>query len=303
MRIFQKILRLELYTNGMRWRMLLGKVVRQLFPNFHLRRHLASLFGRSVKVSVLGKTLSMDLRDDAMSATLFAVGVWEPEETHFIEKTLKPGMVFADVGANIGYYTVIASGKVGSGGKVFAFEPDPKNFALLQENIDTNGCKNVVAVQKAVTASGENLILYRSNNNFGDHRVYEPQNESLAGCTRSAIRIESVSLDQYFDLNLTRVDLLKMDIQGSEYDAFIGMRKLVERNPNIIILTEFWPRGLMQAGASPPVFLDEVRKSGFKIFQVDAQGPREVSDHAILADLYEDRYTNLLFSRKDLSPW
>ena len=303
MKIFQKILKIELYTHGMRWRMFLGRVVRQLLPNFRLRPHLASLFGRSVRVSVLGKALNMDLRDDAMSSTLFAEGIWEPEETSFVGKALQPGMVFVDVGANIGYYTVIASGIVGSAGKVFAFEPDPKNFELLQKNIDTNGCENVIAVQKAVTASVQSLFLYRSNNNFGDHRVYEPHGEFLAGNVRSAIAIESVSLDQYFDLNLARIDLLKMDIQGSEYDAFVGMRKLLERYSDITILTEFWPKGLAQAGASPKVFLDEVRKSKFKIFRLDARGSREVSDRDILGDLSEDGYMNLVFSRRVLLPW
>jgi FkbM family methyltransferase len=300
MNIFQKILKLELYTQGMRWRMFLGRIVRQLLPHFRLRPHLASLFGRSVRVSVLGKTFNMDLRDDAMSSTLFADGIWEPEETFFVGKTLQPGMAFVDVGANIGYYTVIASGIVGSAGKVFAFEPDPKNFALLQKNIDANGCENVIAIQKAVTASVQSIFLYRSNNNFGDHRVYEPQGEFLAGKVRSAIAIESVSLDQYFDRNRTRIDLLKMDIQGSEYEAFVGMQELLERNSDIMILTEFWPKGLAQAGASPQVYLDEVRKCGFEIFRLDATGSRKVSDRDILGHLSEDGYMNLVFSRRDL---
>jgi FkbM family methyltransferase len=174
---------------------------------------------------------------------------------------------------------------------------------LLQTNINANSCENVITVQKAVTASIQSLHLYRSDTNFGDHRVYEPPHEDLLGNARSAIAIESVSLDHYFDRNPSPIDFVKMDIQGSEYAAFMGMRKLLERNPDIMILTEFWPKGLAQAGASAQAFLNEVRESGFKIFRLDAGRPREVSDYDILQDISEGDFTNLVISRKGSSSW
>jgi len=297
----QTILRLELNTRGQRWRTFLGTSIRKLLPRFRLQAHLASLFGRSVKISVLGKMLNMDLRDGALSSTLYANGVWEPEETSFVDKTLQPGMVFVDVGANIGYYTIIASELVGPSGRVFAFEPDPGNFVFLQKNIDANDCANVVASQKAVAASSQSLRLYRSENNFGDHRIYEPKDESLYKQKRKrlAIDIDAISLDDYFTLNSTHVDFLKMDIQGAEYEAFIGMRKLLAQNPDITILTEFWPKGLGQAGVSAEVFLDEVRSSGFKIYLLDHGKSHEVSNSEILGGLSDDAYVSLVLSRKN----
>ena len=94
--------------------MFLGRAVRQALPGFRLQVQLASLFGRSVKISVKGKMLHMDLRDGAVSSAMFTEGIWEPEETKFLEKNLRPGMVFVDIGAHIGYYTVLASSLVGS---------------------------------------------------------------------------------------------------------------------------------------------------------------------------------------------
>jgi FkbM family methyltransferase len=300
--IFQRILRLEVNSRGRGWRTFLGRLLRKVLPEFRLQLRLASLFGRSVKVSVMGKTLNMDLRDWAVSSAMFAEGVWEPEETKFLEKALRPGMVFVDIGAHIGYYTVIASGLVGSTGKVFAFEPDPGNFALLQRNVAENHCQNVFTGQKAIAASTRRLSLYRSRSNFGDHRTYAPIGEAVQqrGTERSAVAVEALSLDDYFAGNPTGIDFLKMDIQGSEYDAFIGMRKTLQRNSDITILTEFWPTGLKQAGVAPNVFLDEVRACGFKIYRLEQGRTQESSDADILRRLSGDDYTSLVLSRREL---
>ncbi len=252
----------------------------------------------------MGKTLNMDLRDWAVSSAIFADGVWEPEETKFLEKALRPGMVFVDIGAHIGYYTVIASGLVEGTGKVFAFEPDPRNFTLLQRNVAANHCQNVSADQKAIAAFTRRSSLYRSRNNFGDHRTYEPIGEAAQqpGTVRSAVAVEALSLDDYFAGNPTGIDFLKMDIQGSEYDAFIGMRKTLQRNPGITILTEFWPTGLKQAGVAPNAFLDEVRSCGFKIYRLEQGRTQESSDNEILSRLSGDEYMTLVLSRIELVP-
>jgi FkbM family methyltransferase len=273
--------------------------MRQALPRFRLQTRLASMLGRSVKVSVMGKTFNMDLRDGAVSSTLFAEGIWEPEETAFLEKILRPGMVFVDIGANIGYYTVMASGLVGSTGKVFAFEPDPRNFALLERNIAENHCENVFIDQKAVAASTRRVFLYRSEGNYGDHRTYNPSDDALRQhkSKRSAVAVEALSLDDYFAEHPTGIDVLKMDIQGSEYDAFIGMRRTLQRNSDVTILTEFWPTGLKQAGATPDLFLDEVRACGFQIYRLEQGRIQEVSSNEILNRLSGNDYMSLVLSR------
>jgi FkbM family methyltransferase len=300
--IFQRILRFEVNTRGRAWRAFLGRLLRKVLPEFRPQVRLAALFGRSVKVSVMGKTLNMDLRDGALSSAIFAEGVWEPEETLFLQKTLRPGMVFVDVGANIGYYTVIAASLVGSAGKVFAFEPDPRNFILLQKNVAQNHCQNVLTEQKAIAACTQRLFLYRSSDNFGDHRTYEPRGESTEQREdrRSAVAIEAISLDDYFGGNPTGIDFLKMDIQGSEYDALIGMRRTLQQNSDVTILTEFWPTGLKQAGVVPLDFLAEVRACGFKIYRLEQDKTREASDTDILNKLSGDDYMSLILSRREL---
>lgn len=300
--IFQRILRLEVNTRGRSWRLFLGRVMRRVLPGFRLQVRLASLFGRSVKVSVRGKTLNMDLRDQAVSSAIFAEGGWEPEETEFVEKNLRPGMVFVDIGANIGYYSVIASSLVGRMGTVFAFEPDPKNFALLQRNVAENQCQNVVTVQKAVSAATRQLSLYRSKDNFGDHRTYEPRDTNVrpGRLKPSAVAVEAISLDECLASRQTSVDFVKMDIQGSEYDAFAGMRKTLQQNSDVTILTEFWPMGSKQAGAAPRAFLAEVRACGFLIHELAEGQPREISDADVLSRLSGNEYMSLVLSRRKL---
>ena len=279
--------------------MFLGRLMRQALPGFHLRARLASMFGRSVKVSVLGKTFHMDLRDEAVSSTIFADGIWEPEETEFLEKILRPGMVFIDIGAHIGYYTVIAAGFVGSTGKVFAFEPDPGNFALLQKNVAENHCQNVLIGQKAIVASTQRVFLYRSEGNHGDHRTYDPHDEVVRQprTRRHAVAVEALSLDDYLASHPTGVDVVKMDIQGSEYDAFMGMRRTLQQNYDVTILTEFWPTGMKQAGVMPTLFLEKVRASGFRIYRLERGQVQEVSDGDILNSLSGDDYMSLVLSR------
>jgi FkbM family methyltransferase len=305
MKISQELLGFEVRTRGKRWRLFLGKQMRQLLPAFRLNRHLAWLFGRSIKVSVMGRTLYLDLRDEAVSSSLYSEGIWEPEETAFVEKTLRPGMVFVDIGAHIGYFALMASGIVGNSGKVFAFEPDPGNFSLLERNVNTNHCQNVVVEQKAVTASSDKLLLYRSPNNWGDHRAYKPQYETGRDGRerRSAISVQATSLDAYFEQNPTRIDFVKMDIQGSEYAAFAGMHRVLEQNPDIVVLTEFWPKGLREAGVRPEVFLDAARESGFGFYRLDRAGPCEVSVAGVLEQVSGGAYTSLIFSRKKLFGW
>ena len=92
-------------------------------------------------------------------------------EIDFLTKTIKPGMVVLDIGANIGFYTEIVSKLVGSTGKIHAFEPDSLNFQRLQKKL--LGCSNVNLVQKAVSINSENLKIYTSKVLNVDHRTYE----------------------------------------------------------------------------------------------------------------------------------
>ena len=273
--------------------MKLGRFARRIFPGFDVYEQMRALLGRSMTIRVMGKTLYADL-DSGFAGTLYREGVWEPDETAFLLVSLKEGMVFVDIGANVGYYTILASELVGRSGKVFAFEPDNRNFSLLDQNIKKNECGNVVAIQKAVSDETGKLRLYRSKSNFGDHRTYAAWGEA----SPPSRLIEATSLDDFFSSGV-RIDFLKMDIQGAEYAAFVGMKRVLQENHDIILLLEFTPVLLSEAGASPLQFLQELRRSGFVIYILLEHKLREASDTEIL-NIQTAREFNLVISRKPL---
>jgi FkbM family methyltransferase len=198
--------------------------------------------------------------EDALHLSIF--GVYEPLETGIVKKEVKKGDVALDIGANIGYYTLIMARIVGDGGKVFAFEPDPSNFALLKKNVEANGYKNVVLVQKAVSDKTGQVRLYLSPTKAVDHRIFD------SGDGRQSIAIEAVRLDDYFANFAGEIAFIKMDVQGAECGVVQGMLNLLQKNHNVKITMEFSPTLLQQYGIAPADCLNLLTGLGFELFEI-----------------------------------
>jgi FkbM family methyltransferase len=238
----------------------------------------------------------MFLHDDAtdpyISGALVRTGVFEPFETEWTAHELRPGDTVLDVGANIGYFTLHFARLVGPHGRVFAFEPDPANFALLKRNVAVNGYRNVELVPAAVSDRTGATHLFRSDSNAGDHRAYD----SADG--RAAVAVETVALDRYLDRPGLRIDFIKMDIQGSEWHALRGMRGLLARHPRLKMLMEFWPVGLRRCGASAAAVLGLLEEAGFSLYEMEEAHRRvgRTDARRLLAAYSPDTedFTNLL---------
>ncbi len=202
-----------------------------------------------------GHTLFLDPSD---SLRLGMGETHEPKLVRFLQSTLRPGGRVIDAGAHIGYLTLAMAQAVGRTGKVYAFEPDPANFALLSRNIATNGYSNIVSVPAAVWSSKGRRPLFLRDDHHGDHRMYDP------GGRRSAVTVDTVSLDDYFSDDQT-IQLIKLDIQGSEMWALNGMTSLLRRSSQVVLVFEFWPRGLRGCGSDPEHLLTTLRELGFTI--------------------------------------
>jgi FkbM family methyltransferase len=161
-------------------------------------------------------------------------------ERGLLRKILFQGAVVVDVGANIGIYSQFLSRCVGPTGLVHSFEPSPDNFRRL--SAATHDLSNVRLTQAVVGERSGDCKLYVSDNLNVDHRAYKADGES-----RRAVSTEMVALDDYFKPG-QRVDLIKMDIQGYELHALRGAERVLQENPDINLLLEFWPAGLGQAG-------------------------------------------------------
>ncbi|OGM22849.1 hypothetical protein A2961_01665 [Candidatus Woesebacteria bacterium RIFCSPLOWO2_01_FULL_39_21] len=264
---------------------------------FHLIR-VAHCFVRRKLISnfifVQGHKMFLDSKDSLNLS--INNGVFEKFETELIKKEIKQGNIVLDIGSNIGYYTLIFAKLVGYNGKVFAFEPDPTNFAILKKNIEINGYKNVVLINKAVSNITGGLKLFLCEDNKGDHRIYDSKDG------RKSIEIESVRIDDYFKNLNNKINFIKMDIQGAEYDALKGMCRFLNRNKNVKIITEFCPIGLKRSGVKPIEFLKLLLRYGFKISEVNEAKNKVIpidTPSLLLNELKEytfkkENFTNLL---------
>jgi FkbM family methyltransferase len=201
----------------------------------------------------------------------YLTGSYEPEVTRFFLTAIGEGQVVVDIGANIGYYTLIASKLVGPSGKAYAFEPDPVHYGYLRENIRANRCSNVEAMQKAVTSGVEG------------EAPFWPEPNGSAGSLHSRPRtppvvVRTISLDEFFArLGWPRVDFVKIDVEGAETEAIEGMAQVSERNPTLRMVTEFVDSSLRRSGTGPEEFFGTLGHAGFTRFLVLEENLRPLS--------------------------
>jgi FkbM family methyltransferase len=188
-------------------------------------------------------------------------GTYESHEMEVVKREVQKGDVVLDIGANIGFYTLMFAKLVGSEGQVFAFEPEPENFRLLKKNVEINGYQNVILVPKAISNKNGTIQLYLCESNQGMHRIYD------SVCCQSAIDIESIRADDYFS-SPHKMDFIKMDIEGAEYAAIQGMQNLLTQNPQIKIMTEFSPLALFEYGVDSKDYINTLLKYGFTLFSI-----------------------------------
>jgi FkbM family methyltransferase len=245
----------------------------------------------ATQVVVEGVKINLPGQDNpsAITAHLLMHGVWEGGQTKLFKESVRSGMVIVDIGAHIGYYTLLAASLTGEEGKVFAFEPEPSNYAFLVKNIEANGYNNVIPVKKAVADRAGRRKLFLDKRESGEHSLVADKGK------RRVILVDSVTLDDFFDKDYT-FDVIKMDIEGAEMAALLGMSKVIARSPKMVIFTEFCPRFLERAGFSPAAYLDELRRHGFKIHIIDELRQRleVVQDTAEAARKLKAKGINLL---------
>jgi FkbM family methyltransferase len=210
-------------------------------------------------------------------------------ERQLLQKILFPGAVVVDAGANIGIYSGFLSCCVGPNGVVHSFEPCPDNFMRLR--CATRKLPNVCPRPAAVGERSGETMLYVSDKLNVDHRVYA--NEWNA---RRAVQVGMVALDDYFKPG-ERVDLLKLDIQGYELHALQGAKRIINENPDIKLLFEFWPYGLKQAGANWGELIEMLEEWAMNIMLVRTDSLVPFEAHDVRIDV--NWYVNLFASRSD----
>ena len=208
------------------------RLARRLIPRLPLGRYRASRalsrvpfapFYAAMPAPEDGLVFECDLRD-VIARDVCLAGVYEAQETLVVRSTLTPGMTFVDVGANWGYFTLLAAALVGPTGHVVSIEPDPRLLARLHRNVSTNRLTWVRVVDVAV-AEAEATVSLRGyserSENFGVSRVVPG---AVAGADVFQVRARALDdIARGFGL----IDLVKIDIEGGEATALAGMRRLL----------------------------------------------------------------------------
>lgn len=186
-----------------------------------------------------------DDSDQHVSKVIKEQGIWEAYETQLVIEHVKSGDIFLDIGANIGYYSVVAGFCVGDKGKVFSFEPERQNFQLLKNNIALNQLSCVAPFPVALSNERGEGKIYLNETNWGDHQIYD----DTSGRESYGIQLENgyeLLKDQ-----CERVNFIKIDTQGAEYSVLTGLLPLIEKSlPNLTMIVEFWPKGLNRSVSS-----------------------------------------------------
>ena len=175
---------------------------------------------------------------------LYVTGAYEPEVSGQITRLARPGDLVIDGGAHIGFFTLLASSRVGPTGRVMAFEPSSATAAILRKNVELNGCANVTIVQAALSDASGTAVLAQAATTETGQATLRPMDHAASRTTIRVAALDDVLTDQ-----AQRVALIKLDLEGAELRALRGMARVLERDrPHVIV--EVTDEFLKEAGGS-----------------------------------------------------
>jgi FkbM family methyltransferase len=193
----------------------------------------------------------------ALAVTLFADSKERHEDEEFLQKVLKPGNVYADVGANIGTLALAAAVIVGNKGKVIAIEAHPRTFGHLKANVELNQFSNIVLVNSAVGSQQGNIFF--SNINSDD------QNKVLLQ-HKDGIEVPLDTLDHLLQAEAV-IDLLKIDVEG--YEKFVLQGAVSTFKRTNIVYFESWEKHFTGFGYDTAEVINIFRQNGFEVYKLN----------------------------------
>ena len=212
-------------------------------------------------------------REDYIGRTLIETGEWEPLVSRSIGACLCGGDLAIDVGANIGYDSLLMSGAVGEHGQVLAFEPNMDNLFRLLHNIKVNKRTNI-CVQSIALSEDRGWGAISLDGEYGHANL---RND---GSSKRTQKILTLDLDRLLTVdNGQRIQLVKMDVEGFEHKVLLGMKSWLPRVDNVIC--EIQPHFLERCGSSAQHLFDLMRSHGFHSYCADMEsnGKWVLGDH------------------------
>jgi len=205
-----------------------------------------------------------------MFAVMRSLRDFEEAERQFVERFLRPGMIVLDIGAHHGFYTLLASRKVGKKGKVIAFEPSPRERRRLVRHLRINGCSNVRVEALALAAKEEETTLFVVKGRETGLNSLRP---TKADEPLETISVTVTTLDGYLEQKgIAAVDFIKMDVEGTELEVLKGATHLLSRPPRPVILSEVQDIRTESFGYRAKDILEFLHQRNFHWFKIRRDG-------------------------------
>jgi FkbM family methyltransferase len=250
--------------------------------------------------TVHAATFAYGESDVGIAEFVLTNGDYEEETRKVVMQTLKPGDVFFDLGANIGYFTVLAAKCVGPNGRVIAFEPTPATRSYLERNVQGNGVGRIVAVESFAISERRGVAYFEVGT--------QSECNSIATNARSGtgtIEVQTIGIDDYCEeKGLLRIDMIKMDIEGQELKAIRSMVQSSNRNPQLKIIFEYNAEVVSKSGEGVADFFDLLSSYGFCRFTALLPEPVDFKADADLGFLEKqaERYNINILASKESAP-
>jgi FkbM family methyltransferase len=227
-----------------------------------------------------GHFIFVDPADEQITPHLVARGYWESWIEAVIRRLIRPGDRVIEVGANLGYYTLLLAAGIGPTGRLDSFEANPRLAALVGRSVEFNGYAPFAAVHaQAVSNQPGTLRFAASRTQSGGGHLALPGH--AYGSETAVIEVPAVRLDDI--VREGRVDFIRMDAEGAEPLILEGAAGLLARCPDIRICTE-WAVGMMAANVEVPAFIARLRAQGFRSWRIEPDSTlTELGDAQLLA--------------------
>jgi len=234
-----------------------------------------------------GSEVFVDPQDNIVSNYLILNGSWESHVRNVIKQIVKPGMRVVCLGGHIGVHEILISRLVGSSGRVFVFEPNPKILKYTKANIYFSYNNNITLFEKAAYSENTKLefsSLKADENSGHSHIIFD---EAIIEDNADRIVVDAITLDSISELE-KGIDVIQMDIEGAEIDAIYGAKKLIENSANLIVIQE-WDIKMMGTERVPK-YIKFWRDQGYKFAEIVSSGDKlvEKTDTELMVLMHTD---------------
>ena len=226
-------------------------------------------------ITRLGKDLKVRIYPyDVIGEDVYVNGIFEKAETQFVTKFLKPGMVFFDIGANFGQYTLLGAKCVGATGEVHSFEPSNRMFTELTFNVSLNGFSDNCILNNVALSNKEGIArLSKYENGCEVYGSLGNQNRLSDSSILAYEEVKTVTIDSYTQrYNIDHVDFIKMDIEGAELLAIQGANQLLSRLDSPTIVLEMADINTDGFGYKAIEIWDYLENLGYCLYCFDKKG-------------------------------